>query len=307
MTKTINIEAKPFLKWAGGKGQLIPQLQRLIPQEFSSTGRIKKYIEPFLGGGAFFFWLCNEFEIDEAILVERNLEVAATYKIVRDNVKHLIKELKDLELQYVSANEEGREELYYLSRKGFNVIRKQKKSAVSLVHQSALLIFLNKTCFNGLYRVNSKGEFNVPFGRYKNPRICNEGNLIASSESLKRANILAGDFSQCLQGAEQGAFVYFDPPYRPISTTSSFTSYSKDVFDDDEQRRLRDVYEELDKLGAFVLLSNSDPKNLDSEDSFFDDLYKGYRIERVKANRIINCCAEKRGEINEILVTNYSL
>ncbi len=307
MTKTINIEAKPFLKWAGGKGQLIPQLQKLIPQEFVNAGRIKKYIEPFLGGGAFFFWLCNEFEMDEAILIERNLEVADTYKTVRDNVKLLIKELKDLEMQYVSANEEGREELYYLSRQGFNAIRKQKKSAVSSVHQSALIIFLNKTCFNGLYRVNSKGEFNVPFGRYKNPLICNEGNLIASSESLKRAKILSGDFSQCLQGAEKGAFIYFDPPYRPISTTSSFTSYSKDVFDDDEQRRLRDVYEELDKLGAFVLLSNSDPKNLNSEDSFFDDLYKGYRIERVKANRIINCCADKRGEINEILVTNYSL
>lgn len=300
---TTTRQVRPFLKWAGGKGQLIDQIASHLPSALK-TGRIKKYFEPFLGGGALFFWLFEQYDFESAYLYEINPAVNLCYQVIQKNVGKLIKELNQLELEYFSASEKGKEKLYYDKRKEFNVYLRRKASN-SIVRRTALLIFLNKTCFNGLYRVNSQGEFNVPFGRYKNPTICNEDNLYAVSELLQKAEIFCGDFAQCLKYADNESFVYFDPPYRPISMTASFTSYSKDIFDDQEQKRLRKVYGELDKKDACVMLSNSDPKNVNPNDNFFDDLYHGYHIERLNATRLINCNAERRGVITEILVMNY--
>jgi len=296
-------QARPFLKWAGGKGQLIGQIAEHLPSSLK-TGRIKKYFEPFLGGGALFFWLSEQYDFESAYLYEINPAVNLCYQVIQKNVGRLIKELNQLELEYFSDSESGREKLYYDKREEFNAFLR-RKAVNSVVRRTALLIFLNKTCFNGLYRVNSLGEFNVPFGRYKNPTICNEENLYAVSELLQKAEIVCGDFAQCLGHADDESFVYFDAPYRPISSTASFTSYSKNSFDDNAQKRLRKVYGDLDKKGASLMLSNSDPKNIDPKDNFFDDLYRGYHIERLSATRLINCNAERRGVITEILVMNY--
>lgn len=300
---TTTKQAGPFLKWAGGKGQLIEQISLYLPPALK-TGRIKKYFEPFLGGGALFFWLSEQCNFESVYLYEINPAVNLCYQVIQKNVGKLIKELKQLELEYFLASQEGKEKLYYDKREEFNIFLR-RKAANNAVRKTALLIFLNKTCFNGLYRVNSQGEFNVPFGWHKNPTICNEDNLYAVSELLQKAEIFCGDFSQCLEYADNESFVYFDPPYRPISTTASFTSYSKNIFDDQEQKRLRKVYGELDKKDACVMLSNSDPKNVNPNDNFFDDLYQNYHIERLSAKRLINCNSDRRGVITEILVMNY--
>lgn len=300
---TATRQVKPFLKWAGGKGQLIDKISSFLPSSFR-TGKIKKYFEPFLGGGAIYFWLADHYDFEYAYLYELNPSVGICYQVIQKNVKKLVKELNSLEMEYFSGSDKDRENLFYYKREEFNGFL-QKKSANSHLRRVALLIFLNKTCFNGLYRVNSKGEFNVPFGRYKNPTICNEDNLFSVHDLLQKAEIVCGDFELCLENADNESFVYFDPPYRPISKTASFTSYSKDTFDDNEQKRLRHVFGELDNRGASVMLSNSDPKNVDPTDNFFDDLYNDYHIERLNATRLINCNAERRGVITEILVMNY--
>lgn len=240
-----------------------------------------------MGGGALFFWLSGRYDFESVYLYEINPAVNICYQVIQKNIGKLLKELNQLEIEYFSASEKGKEKLYYDKREEFNAFLRRKRSN-SVVRRAALLIFLNKTCFNGLYRVNSQGEFNVPFGRYKNPTICNEDNLYAVSELLQNTEILCGDFAQCLEHADKESFVYFDPPYRPISATASFTNYSKDTFDDQEQKRLRRVYGDLDKKGACVMLSNSDPKNVDPDDDFFDDLYRGYHIERLSATRLIS-------------------
>jgi len=300
---TATRQIKPFLKWAGGKGQLIEQISSFLPASFK-TGKVKKYFEPFLGGGAVYFWLADHYDFEKAYLYELNPSVAICYQVIQTNIRKLVKELGSLEKEYISSSEKNREKLFYEKREEFNGFLK-RKSTNSHLRRAALLMFLNKTCFNGLYRVNSKGEFNVPFGRYKNPTICNEDNLFAVHDLLQNAEILCADFEQCLESADNTSFVYFDPPYRPISATASFTSYSKNNFDDNEQKRLRSVFGELDNRGVDVMLSNSDPKNVDPEDDFFDDLYNGYHIERLNATRLINCNAERRGVIAEILVMNY--
>lgn len=295
--------AKPFLKWAGGKGQLIDQISVHVPPALK-MGRIKKYFEPFLGGGALFFWLAEHYDFEETYLFENNPAVSVCYQVIQKDVKRLVKELNLLESEYFLRTDSQREIYFYERREEFNGYLK-KRAANGLVRRSALLIFLNKTCFNGLYRVNSSGEFNVPFGRYKNPTICHEENLYAVHEILQRGEVICGDFALCLEKADSRSFVYFDPPYRPISPTANFNSYAKDAFDDSEQKRLRKVFGELDKKDAYVMLSNSDPKNGNFNDNFFDDLYRGYHIERLTATRLINCNADRRGEITEILVMNY--
>lgn len=300
---TVARQVKPFLKWAGGKGQLIDQISSFLPASFK-TGRIKKYFEPFLGGGAVYFWLADHYDFECAYLYELNPSVAICYQVIQRNVKKLVKELNSLEMAYFECSDKDREKLFYDKREEFNS-HLRRKSANGHLRHAALLIFLNKTCFNGLYRVNSKGEYNVPFGRYNNPSICNEDNLFATHDLLQKAEIICGDFEMCLEHADNKSFVYFDPPYRPISTTASFSSYSRDAFDDNEQKRLRRVFGKLDSRGANVMLSNSDPKNIDPSDDFFDDLYSGYHIKRLNATRLINCNAERRGVITEILVMNY--
>lgn len=263
---TTERQVKPFLKWAGGKGQLIDQIAPYLPDAFRH-GRIKNYFEPFLGGGALFFWLAEHYDFENAYLFEINPTAHICYQVIKKDVKRLIKELDQLEIEYLSKSDNGREKFFYEKREEFNVYLR-RKAANNFVRRAALLILLNKTCFNGLYRVNSLGEFNVPFGRYKNPTICHEDNLYAVHELLQKAEIVCGDFGLCLENADSDSFVYLDPPYRPISTTASFTSYSKDTFDDFEQKRLRKIFGDLDKRDACVMLSNSDPKNGNPEDSF---------------------------------------
>jgi len=295
----LETQAKPFLKWAGGKGQLIDQIKECLPKEFSITGKIEKYIEPFVGGGALFFWLSQNFEIKEPYLYDINSEIITAYRTIKSKVYVLIDELEDLEKQYLKLNDPGREKFYYKKRTEYNHFI-EKKIANNVIKRTALLVFLNKTCFNGLFRVNSQGLYNVPFGRYENPTICDEENLIAVNQALKNAEIEYRDFAYCLKVADSDTFVYFDPPYRPISKTANFTSYIKNGFDDAEQKRLKETFVQLDQIGAKVMLSNSDPK-----DKFFDHLYRDYEIKRLTATRLINCDSSRRGLVKEVLITNY--
>ena len=296
--------AKPFLKWAGGKGQLIDQLRSNLPKEVVKSRGIEKYFEPFVGGGAVFFWLCQEYEIKEAYLCDINPEIVTAYKTVKQRMKVLVDKLNDLEEEYLNAEKSKKEKIYYERRTEYNKYIAQR-TPNHAVHRTALLIFLNKTCFNGLFRVNSRGLFNVPFGRYKKPTICDRKNLLAIHAVLKNTQVECADFEKCLEKVDSKAFVYFDPPYRPISRTASFTRYIKGGFGDEDQKRLKSVFDRLDELGAKVMLSNSDPKNVNPYDNFFDDLYKEYEIKRLNATRMINCDSSKRGLIKEVLITNY--
>lgn len=298
--------SKPFLKWAGGKGQLINQIKEFLPSEVVADKRIEKYFEPFVGGGAVFFWLSHEYPIKKAYLYDINPEIITAYQTIRDHLKQLLQELKKLKKEYLTLHKFSRENFYYTRREEYNRFISEKKPN-NVVRRTALMILLNKTCFNGLFRVNSQGLFNVPFGRYENPNICDEENLHAVSMALQNAEIECRDFDYCLKNADADSLVYFDPPYRPISKTASFTSYIKDGFSDEDQRRLKKVCDKLSTIGAKVILSNSDPKNIDPKDNFFDELFKqrNYKIERLRATRMINCNAERRGEIKEILVMNY--
>jgi DNA adenine methylase len=272
------------------------------------NGEITHYVEPFVGGGAVFFYLGQRFSFDQSAIFDANEELILMYRVIKKSTKKLIHELESLESAYISKSNEDRERLFYLVRDSFN----QKKPVINFhtydaewVTRAAQSIFLNRTCYNGLFRMNRKGEFNVPFGRYKNPRILNEDNLHNVATLLKTTTIILGDFTRCKKFVDNSTFVYLDPPYRPLSDTSSFTSYSKDGFSEADQRRLAVFFKELDKKGAKIMLSNSDPMNERSDDSFFDELYADYTIERVPAKRSINCNGARRGEINELIITNY--
>lgn len=292
---------KPFIKWAGGKSQLIDKIDQSIPSELKNTKFT--YIEPFVGGGAVLFHVLNNYQnIDKVVINDINSDLTNTYKTIKNNVFELIQILKTWEYEYHNLNgfDEKKKEYYYEKRKLFNT-RKSNK-----ITQSALFIFLNKTCFNGLYRVNRNNEFNVPIGSYKKPMICDEDNLLAVNKLLKKVEILNGDFEGTLLEARENSFFYFDPPYKPLSETSSFNSYAKDEFNDNEQIRLAKFCEKLDNLGYDWVLSNSDVKGKNPNDNFFDDLYKNFEINRVLAKRSINANPEKRGELMELLITNVS-
>jgi len=303
-------QARPFLKWAGGKGQLLGQFRTYFPRELNGKGIIKNYYEPFLGSGAVFFWVKQNCKLREAYINEFNPEIYLCYVVIQSSAEKLIRLLRSLEKKYYSFDSVAKEELYYEIRHKYNSTRENvdfKHSEVkTYFNRAALTIFLNRTCFNGLYRVNSKGDFNVPFGRYENPNICDEDNLRAVSKLLQGAVITNDDFGVIERQIKTSSFVYFDPPYRPLNKTSNFTSYSVNEFNDSEQKRLSAVFKKLNNIDEVkLMLSNSDPKNEDKKDNFFDKLYNGFRIERLKARRMINCDASKRGEINEILVMNY--
>ncbi len=300
------IQAKPFLKWAGGKGQLISQIKEYLPSEMVIAHKLEKYFEPFVGGGAVFFWLFQNYNIKKAYLYDINPEIISAYQTVRDRASELIIELRQLEKQYFNIHKPKQEDFFYQRRAEYNDYISEKIKN-HFVRRTALMIFLNKTCFNGLFRVNSQGLFNVPFGRYENPTICDEDNLRAVSVALQCAEIEVRDFEFCLKKADANSFVYFDPPYRPISKTANFTGYIKNGFSDKDQIRLKETCDKLSTIGAKVILSNSDPKNVNPEDNFFDELFtkQKYKIERLRATRMINCNAEKRGTIHEILVMNY--
>ncbi|HSD63967.1 MAG TPA: DNA adenine methylase [Ignavibacteriaceae bacterium] len=300
-------DAKPFLKWAGGKSQLLPALRSLYPSELKE-GKIKSYYEPFIGGGAVFFDIAQNYNIESAYLYDINGELILTYRVVQNDVKKLIEFLDRYSRQYLKLNNIKREEYYYELRRNFNLQRfniDYKKYSENWVSRAAQIIFLNKTCFNGLFRFNSKGEFNSPIGLYKNPKILDESNLLKVSKLLQSANIKRADFLEIRKNIKNDSFVYYDPPYRPLSKTSNFTAYSKYNFKEKKQVQLAALFNELNEKGIKQMLCNSDPRNTDNTDNFFDLMYRGYNIVRVPAKRIINSDASKRNSINEIIVTNY--
>ena len=289
--------AKPFLKWAGSKKQLINVIINRVP--FSNSEQFT-FIEPFLGSGAVLFEMLEKFpKMSKVIVNDINRELIDTYIQIRDNVHTVISELQEKADAYFSfSNEEEKREYFYQQRELFN-----KRSTTKADH-AALFIFLNKTCFNGLYRVNKKNEFNVPMGKYKNPLICDSENLQLVSKALKKVLFLNDDFEKTQEYISKPTFVYMDPPYKPLTKTSSFTSYSENSFNDDDQLRLQKFCQNISEKGGFWLLSNSDALDIYGN-SFFDDLYKGFKIERVNVKRFINATAEKRGEVKEVLVNNY--
>jgi DNA adenine methylase len=291
--------AKPFLKWAGGKTQLLSNIEKTLPTKITRTNFT--YIEPFVGSGAVLFWMLNNFpNLKKAVINDINEDLINTYKTIANKPKELISILEILQNEFhnLEGNEDNKKLYYYQKRDLYNS-RKETQS-----QQAALFIFLNRTCFNGLYRVNRKNEYNVPMGGYKKPTICDKENILAVSEALQKVEILCGDFEQTLDFAEQNILFYFDPPYKPLNETSSFNSYAKDEFNDGEQIRLRDFCNKLNVLNHTWILSNSDVKGKDENDNFFDDLYADFSISRVNAKRSINANPNKRGKLTELLITN---
>lgn len=269
-------EIYPIVKWVGGKRQLMFELIKNMPKSYN------RYFEPFVGGGALFF----ELQPENAYISDMNEELINLYSVVRDNVYELIEDL--------GKHEVSKE--YFLEIR--NIDRTEQYAKLSSIERASRFIYLNRTCFNGMYRVNSKGEFNVPFGHYKNPRIIDENNLLNCSKLLNKTEIKCADFSEILTKVQKDDFVYFDPPYVPLNETSSFTSYTKDGFDIDMQFKLRDVCDELDSMGVKFMLSNSDTK-------LVNELYANYEIKKVFASRQISANADGRGKITEVLVRNY--
>lgn len=290
--------AKPFLKWVGGKTQLLDEISKYYPE------KIEKYCEPFVGGGAVLFDVLTKFQPKEILINDINPELTNTYVQIKNNVNDLIALLSSWQSHYVSLDMDARKEDFYEKRSRFNALILEKEDSVE---KAALMIYLNKTCFNGLYRVNGKGLYNVPSGVYKNPSICNSENLRAVNKALKNVQILTGSYSQTEGFIDKNTFVYIDPPYRPLTKTSAFTSYSKEGFDDEKQIELGNFVARIHNSGngAKVLLSNSDPKNANPDDNFFDELYKDFDIQRVNASRMINSNASGRGEITEIMVACF--
>ncbi|KXK32728.1 MAG: DNA adenine methylase [Chlorobi bacterium OLB6] len=293
--------AKPFLKWAGGKTQLINDIEKALPKDISK-GKFT-YIEPFVGSGAVLFWMLNNFpNLQKAVINDINEDLINTYRTIASRPKELISILQSLQSEFhgLEGQDEAKKEYYYLKRDLYNK-RKEEQSG-----QAALFIFLNRTCFNGLYRVNRKNEYNVPMGSYKRPTICDKENILAVSQALRKVEILCGDYQETINHADNNTLFYFDPPYKPLSETSSFNSYAKDEFNDAEQVRLRDFCHKLDSLNHTWILSNSDVKGKDENDNFFDDLYSDFNIQRVDARRSINANPEKRGALKELLITNQA-
>jgi len=302
------IQARPFLKWAGGKTQLLAELTARLPQQIKESGVIKTYVEPFVGGGAFFFHLHNEYNIENAYLIDINRELMVGYQVVKQTPEALITQLGQLETDFLALVGEERSRFYYRIRELYNRQMEQfdyQSFNQEWIVRASFLIFLNKTCYNGLFRQNQKGEFNVPCGCYKNPTICDADNIRAVSRALQRVSLICADFLSSSPYIDRHTFVYFDPPYRPLTRTASFTSYSKDSFTDADQIRLAEYFRELNARGALLLLSNSDPKVSNPDDNFFDELYQGFNIERVLAKRNINSDGSGRGEITELIIRNY--
>jgi DNA adenine methylase len=277
-----NDAARPFLKWAGGKSQILSQIRLFFPQRFNS------YFEPFLGGGAVYF----DLKPANAHLNDINSALIASYNNLKRRPNAIIDLLQKLHREYLRSDEEARKTLFYRIRKDFNKLEN------ALPRKTAYLIFLNKTCFNGMYRESATGQFNVPFGKYENPTICDENNLRRVSATLKTASLSSVSFDQAVQSAKKGDFVYFDPPYHPLSKTSSFTSYHARSFSEADQVKLRDVFVDLHNRGCFVMLSNS-------HTAFIQGLYRDFPQHTVMASRAINCKATGRGKIRELVITSY--
>ncbi len=277
--KTIVGVPHPFVKWAGGKRQLLSQFSTYLPKKF------KKYIEPFVGGGALFFYLIPE----RAILIDDNWELINSYRVIQKKVDELITLLE---------NHKNESEYYYKIRNVDRIFEEFKKW--SDVERASRTIYLNRCCYNGLYRVNSSGYFNVPFGKYKNPKFCDSTNLKAVNQVLQDTEIINASFETCLNYAEKDDFIYLDPPYQPLTKTANFTGYTKNGFSETSQYRLNEVYRALDGIGCKVMLSNS-------YNEFILDLYQDFKVITVEAKRAINSNAARRGEIKEIIILNYDV
>ncbi|MBI2581244.1 DNA adenine methylase [Candidatus Woesearchaeota archaeon] len=279
VTEKQQIENPTFVKWAGGKTQLLEQFSELYPQKFN------RFFEIFLGSGAVFFNIKQKFSPSQSFLFDINEDLINTFKLVRDHVEELIPLLRE------HRDKDNNREYFNKQREQFNTMK-------SGLEKAAIFIYLNKTCFNGLYRVNSEGKFNVPFGKYKKPAILQETKLRMASKLLQNSELLVANFAEAMKRAKENDFVYMDPPYFPLTKTASFTSYQKDSFLEEEQRQLVKEFQQLDKRGCLLMLSNSDTQ-------FIRELYEGYKIHTVKARRAINRIGTKRGKINEIVITNY--
>ncbi|WP_204103758.1 MULTISPECIES: DNA adenine methylase [Spirulina sp. CCY15215] len=304
MTTTYSetIKAKPFLKWAGGKSQLLPEIQSILSLQFNYCHDPFTYIEPFIGGGSVLFYMLKTFpNLEKVIINDINIDLTVAYQTIKIDPKKLIDTLQEIEKEYYGLNSiDSKNEFFLEKRQEFN-----QKNTDNNIENTALLVFLNKTCFNGLYRVNSKGLFNVPFGKYIKPKICDAENIWSVHECLQKTIILNGDFEQTLQYVDKKTLFYLDPPYKPIKTTSSFTSYTKENFGDSDQFRLKEFCDKINETNCKFIQSNSDVRNYDKKNSFFDELYKKYNINRVKARRNINSKGAKRGKIDEILIDNF--
>lgn len=287
------LTARPFLKWAGGKTKNLPEIRKLYPYGFS------RYAEPFLGGGAVFFDIASRRALSQIYLSDINSELIETYMCVRDHISDLAVHLNYLERRYLSAPEEDRKQIYGSCRSRYNLCKSDWSHRPAEL--AALFIFLNKTCYNGLYRVNQAGAFNVPVGSYKNPKIFDLENLALASQALQGAEIVCADFEQAREFIDNDTFVYFDPPYRPLSYTSNFTSYTENGFNDQEQIRLARFVDELSAKGAYVLVSNSAPA-----DGFFEGLYSKHKIKKISTPRSINSRGTARGKISELLILGYA-
>jgi len=295
---------RPFVKWAGGKGSLIPQLNNFYPYELKN-GIIERYIEPFVGGGAVLIDILQKYDIQGVYAFDINIDLINSYNVIKNNVEELIANLKQMETEYLGLGQEERKNYFYNIRNEYNNYELEENE--QNIQRAAQFIYLNRTCFNGLYRVNKNGKFNVPIGSYKNPTICDEENLRQLSQLIQNVQFQYGDYSKSMEYVTENTFVYFDPPYRPLNVTSGFTSYTKEDFNDENQRELARFYGELNVRNAKLMLSNSNPKNINKEDTFFDNIYQGFNINQIQASRMINANSNGRGKISEILVTNYNM
>ena len=295
--------AQPFLKWAGGKRQLMKEIETRLPKNLESYNT---YVEPFIGGGAVLFHLLEKYDFENVHISDLNPELILCYEMLKLDAKSVIKNLDKL-IEAYPEEIDDRKDVYYKIRTDWNedVGNINSLSKSKKIKRVSQMLFLNRTCFNGLFRVNRKGEFNVPIGNYKKPSFPKAENLLAVQKALENVTIHLSSFENCEFWVDKSTFIYFDPPYRPLSDTSHFVSYSKGEFDDENQKQLAHTFRSLDKKNVKVLLSNSDPKNTVADDEFFDELYSGFNIQRVSAKRAINSNPNKRGIITELLISNY--
>lgn len=295
-------KARPFLKWAGGKSQLLDEIRQYYPPELGKG--VNKYAEPFIGGGAVLFDVLNNYDIDEVYISDSNTALINVYTVLQKSAEGLIALLEEYEEEFLPLGNEQRKTMYYEKRSRYNTL---KRSGIQNAELAALFIFLNRTCFNGLYRVNSKGEYNVPMGAYRMPTICDEENLRNAAKALQNVIIRCADYRQSEAFIDDHTFVYFDPPYRPLSASANFTAYTENDFDDKCQTELACFIRKLSDAGAYIVASNSDPKNTNINDDFFDVLYEGMEINRIHATRMINSNASARGKISELLICNRNV
>ena len=300
-TKINQKKVKPFLKWAGGKGQLLHEIEKYYPFKDKT---ITKYVEPFVGGGAVVFDILSKYNLKNVYISDINTDLINTYDVIKNSVDELIDILMFMQNEFVPMNKNDRKAYYLTKRERFNDLKVNSNKNMN-IEKAALMIFLNRTCFNGLFRVNKQGLFNVPMGSYKNPMICDKENLHYVFEKLQNVTIACKNYTESSKFIDDSTFVYIDPPYRPITDTASFTAYTEKLFNDEEQIKLAKFVDDMHKKGAKILISNSDPKNSNTNDDFFDNIYSSYKIKRVEAARMINRNGEARGKIKELLISNF--